>query len=290
MTGSSSQKQIDDYIGSKLDAIRANYRATGDAETSLLAAESLIKDFDGVPAAKGSVQLAKALTFVCDLRLSNASSIADLEVVKSNAEKGIEILYSSDNKSPMVVQSLASANLYLAVALKAGNRKDDAFDTIKRAKSEMRRFFDTNYIEEVLLTRQEILMQEEESGFSKLLDLVPDYIDKVPHEAYASIKRVFEFALNRNQASLAGNLLPALNETFRISSSRLGPLAKISYQKNLGHYYLCVGELNSAERILDVALRQAIALGYHGQAKQISALLEKVRDGGVGSLGTFKID
>ena len=146
-------EQVERYISEKFDVIRANYRATGDAETSLLAVKSLVNDFCGVPAARSSVQLAKLITFVCDLHLSRAESIDDLEVVRNQAERSVQILLSSTEKGKRITQVLTSANLYFTVALKAQSKKDDTFEILKRAKFDLRRYFDTNFVDEILLTR-----------------------------------------------------------------------------------------------------------------------------------------
>lgn len=282
--------QVEQLIHERLGIIRRNYRSTGDVETSLMAAEALLATLGGASANRSSIQRAKLILFVCDLRLSRANSIADLDVVRCDAERASEILLSSTGEGEQAKKALAMASLYASVALKAQSKKDDAFRVLARAKSDLRRYFDTNFVDEILLTRQETLMREEESGFANLLQDVPIYLEAEPVEAYASTKRVFEFALNNSKISLAKNLLPLLNATFRQSAPELRPLAKISYQKNVGQFLLLTGGRSRASRLLRQAEAIAASLGFNGQVKQIRALLSEFESGGHGRLGEFRVD
>ena len=278
----SNLEQIENYIAVQLKILRQNYRSTGDSQTALLVADSISSRFTNIPAARASYQLAKLYSFVCDLRLAHASSIKDLEVVKISAEKSLSLLYASPDKSLRAIQSISSASLYLSVALKAGGKIDESFRSIDQAKKDLRKFFGANRLDE-------IVMRQESSGFAELLEGIPGYLDGSPDEAYASTKRVFEYALNCRLLPLAENLLPFLKETYRISADKLSPVARISFQKNVGHFYLIAGERDAAGRVLKVALNQAVSLGFKGQELQISRLLDEIRDGKGLGLNPFKL-
>ena len=281
--------QIEEYIGKQLKNLRRNYRSTGDSGTALIAADAIVLRFEGMPAARASQQLAKLYSFVCDLRLAHVSSFEDLEAVRESAEKSLSLLYASPEKSPRAIQSIASASLYLAVALKAGGKIDESFRSIDQAKKDLKRFFDTNLLDEVSLSRQEVLMRQESSGFSKLLEGIPGYLDHSPDEAYASTKRVFEYALNHGLMFLAEELFPLLRETYRLSADKLSPVARISFQKNVGHFYIISGKPEAAVRVLKAALSQAVSLGFKGQELQISGLLNEMMHGRGPVLDPFRL-
>lgn len=253
----------------------------------MIAAEAIAKRFCEIPVALNSLHLGKLFTFICDIKLSHAKTFSDLDIVRETAEKSLDILIRSPEKSNRTLQSLMSANLYLAVALKAQDKKEDAFRVTYRAKRDLRKHFDADYLDEILITRQEILMKEDNKEFSKLLDMVPRYLDVSPHEAYASVKRVFERCLNLGWINQAEKLLPVMTESFRHSADKLSPLAKVSFQKNLGHFYLMNGEKKRAKRMLSRAYYQANFLGFHGQKTQISNLLIELDGNKMPTLQSF---
>lgn len=281
--------QLDQYICEKLNLLRSNYKQTGDAGTVLLAAEALVSKFHGVPGSLSSYHLGKLLTFVSDLKLSRASTISELYVVQRTAERTIEILRSSVGNQGNLIQAISSASLYLAVALKAQRKYDESFRILRQAKLELRQYYDTNYLDEILLTRQETLQRQSQIDFINLLDNVPQYINSSPHEAYASLKRVLEYCLNHGHMRLARDILPLFMETYRLAAEKLSLLSKISFQKNMGHFFILDGQKKKANKILNNALFYARSLGYKGQAMQIEMLISEIECGNHAFLIPFVI-
>lgn len=286
MTNKLDEKNL---IIEKIEKVRSNYQHTGDASTALLAAEALCFELEVTTGLNRSLEFARLYTFVCDLRLSLATNIEDLRAVSKAAENSIQILQSMPGVGSESIQALASANLYLAVAQKASSDNDESLRTLKIAKRDLRKFFSSTYVDEVMLTRQEALLYQEERLFKEILDEVPKYIVSHPHEAYASSKRVFEYCLNNGKIRLAKALVPLLKETYRQAAHRLPKIAKISFIKNLGHYHLQEGDLARATKYLTLALNASKEMGFVGQMKQINALLNNVGNIEHAFLETFKL-
>lgn len=280
---------IDSYVGNSLDAIKANYRSTGDVEIALLSVCGLIANVETLKSSNRSYKYCKLLTFYCDLKLATASSSADLEHIKNTAEKALDVVSRSSNEDKVIMNALASGYLYLSVALKANRDPDESLRVLNRAKKDLRKHFDPSYVDEILLTRQEILIRQDDRGFGELIDRLPSYIDSSPVEAYASIKRVLERCLNLGALKDAENLMPVFKEIFRMASPELGLLAKISFQKNLGHYLLLQNSTKKARRVLQRALRDSISAGFVGQSRQIHSLLSEIDGGTNPELPTFII-
>ncbi len=279
-----ARKQVDDLRR----GIKDGYDATGDYNTALIAIQAILGGASEKAKRELAFELGRLRTLECNIRLSSARNISDLKLVVEKAQDALDLLGVSGEARGNLVAALSSATLYLAVALKASGQSDSAIDVIVRAKRDLRRHFDTNYHDEILLEHQEVLIRQESKLFANLFDNVFSYIEDDPVEAYASVKRVFEAFLNKGMQSAARELLPLFKFLFRHVSGRLGTVARVSFQKNIGHYFLIENNRSAAKRVLERALQQAEAHGFSGQAIQIRSLLVDLNDGQDIILPTYK--
>lgn len=141
----------------------------------------------------------------------------------------------------------------------------------------------------VPLYRQDMMMQQTTRAHLHLASTAAAYREAKPIEYYRSIKRVFEFLLNRGAVRHADSIYVEYRRAFLAVCNELPPLSHISFLKNIGQYLMAKGEMATAARVMERALAEARARHLNGQVRQIVAMLAAARGGNMGHLATFEV-
>jgi len=187
---------------------------------------------------------------------------------------------------------LSESILIAGVALKVIGEFDDSIDYLRGKAKEWR----LDSIASVALTRQEVMMFQDENRHLLLLHEAADYQAARPREYYRTLKRTTELLLNRRRIRLADELAPELGRAFAIAKSELSVLARLSFMRDISQLFAVRGDRYRAQRLLKLCLRVAERSRYAGQVRQIRGLLAALRDDsttprmetfrvGVGSVG-----
>lgn len=272
-------RHVDEFLLPNVAHLRSAYRRTGDPRLTRLAATGLVAEVLAAPAALASFQTARLFALIAETHMDEGRDVSGLEDGLVALSRAKEILGRVDHVSDEVYKARITYALHEGVLKKALGHYDDSISGMRQEKDWLLSRKGVSPVEVVMLDRQEILMQQEASGFRGLLDAAPGYATVKPIEYYATVRRVFEFCLNKQLMANARQLFPEFRRAFRSVAAQLPMLSHVSFAKNVGQFALLIGRVPEAERILSRALHWSKVLHLHGQERQITSLLENLRDG-----------
>ncbi|MEJ0011271.1 MAG: hypothetical protein WDM94_01330 [Bauldia sp.] len=281
---------IDVYLFRRLRYLEARYLESGRPQLLLWAAESFYKDLRQIPACRSSFQYAMLLAFMTRMLVSQGGNIPALEQAETYAEEATDILNRHGIVSQEVIALHASLALHLGVIRKALGRFDDSILGMRAARKTLSAGLGAEEVELVMLRRQEVIMQQEVLGHRMLIEEAGAYASSRPMEYFSTIKRVFEFAMNKRMHSDARQIFPVFRSAFGAVARRLPALSHVSFAKNVGQFLSVRGESAKAMLILDQATSHARALGLIGQERQLQVLRDDVISGKKRGLPTFRVD
>ena len=236
-----------------------------------------------------SFEIAKLLSIQSQMLLAIGASKELLDQALNYINESIEICYKINEFTLDINKELVKSTLILAVVLKALGDYDAAFKTISENSSILLNKRGISKLELIPLQRQEIMMTQSDAGHKKLLSEVINYKDLAPVEYYSTLKRVFEFSMNKNMYDVAEKLIPLLKDSFKLIKNELPILSHISFLKNIAMYYLTTNEFEYGVSLLEALLIKSSDLSMIGQVNQIKALLEQHKDGKRIDLMTYKL-
>lgn len=182
------------------------------------------------------------------------------------------------------MELLSEAILISAVCLKAIGLFDECIEYL-RGEAATR---ELSQIEGVPLTRQEVMMSEDEKRHLALAADSPSYRALRPREYFRTLKRVFEALLRAGHVRAAAELAPEYARAFENACTYLSASARISFYKNIGQLLAARGETYRAMRLLDLCLQASELAGLNGQRRQLLHLLQDVTNGRPAVLETFR--
>ncbi len=236
-----------------------------------------------------SIEIAKVLSIQSQMLLAIGASRELLSQALTFINETIDICYRINEFNLEINKELVKGTLILAVILKALGNYDESFKEINKNSSLLLNKRGIAKLELIPLQRQEIMMTQSDVGHKKLLSEVSIYKDLEPVEYYSTLKRVFEFSMNKNMYEVAGKLIPSLKESFHNVRNKLPILSHVSFVKNIAMYYLTTKESEYGVALLEALLLKANDMSMIGQVNQIESLLQQYRDGGAINLKTFKL-
>lgn len=179
---------------------------------------------------------------------------------------------------------LAEQFLNAAVAIKAVGE----IETSIEACAEASKYLDSVQVS-IPLLRQWALMEQDRSLMDRILDLSLSEKGVSPKERYRSIKRAFEFSLNRRDRAASEPLLRQTLTEFAKAGNELDYISLVSLWKNIGQYVALQGDAVRALRILAATHQLAEEAGFSGQTRQIQGLVLKINDGQAPQLDSYRL-
>ncbi len=280
---------LDEFVFPRVRYLKRLYLENGNAYLSLCAASHLQSVLRQVPSAQESFNYAMLLSFMAKMLIALGSDRNRLEEAAGLVDEAEEIVHRVGTMSDELIQSLASLSLYRTVIQKALGNFDDAILNLRRARGELATRFAAHPIELTMLDRQEVIMLGYDSAYRHLIERASDYANELPVEYYSTIKRVFEYTLNKGDINSATTIAGEFKRAFRRVASRMPPLSHVSFAKNMGQFYLLSRKRERAQDVLDAALDNAVRLHLFGQQRQISWLIDDIGNSRGRGLITFRV-
>jgi len=276
-------EEAESLLSRHVDFLDRVWYAHGDAAMVLLAVSSLSAQVEDRVSA--CLPLARLYLLEAETSIASASHPDQVLHALARAEQAQNVLATLD-LSTSSFELLSESMLVAGVALKAVGRSDDSIDYLRSKVRDWR----LNSLQSVALTRQEVMMFQDENRHLLLLHDASAYRELRPREYFRTVKRTTELLLNRRRLALADALTSELGNAFVAVRSELSVLARVSFMRDLAQLYAARGEQYRAQRLLLLCLRVAQRSHYPGQVRQIRGLLAEL-DGGatVPRLETFRV-
>lgn len=281
-------ERVDQILQAHVKPLEQVYDTEGHAELVLTVVTSLLDQLQPL-AARASFQVARLHALYASLLLAVGESPEDAYAALASAHQAVDIARRTEQRRGRLYTTfIAEQQLKAAVALKALDEKDESLRQLRKDHRELQRQGSAKA--GVRLERQVALIHQEDILFRQLLSEVAAYRSTQKGEYYRTLKRVFEFRLNRRRVREAEAILSALLEAWlALPSNQKTVIEEVSFEKNLGQYFALTGQTQRAKVMLADALGLASRAGLSGQARQLIALLSALRDGRAPRLPSFQL-
>ena len=284
-------RALDAFLTRERAWLRAEYRRTGNPRLIALAGLSVLRAVKDFPSCRLSLGYARLCSLVASMLIASASSIADIRQASEQLDKALSVISELDLSKSSPREAYVGAVLLAGVARKAVGQFDEAISFLRRSKAQLLRAGSTSVVEMVPLVRQEVIMQQDDAGHRMLASQALLYRNTHPLEYYGSVKRVFEYVLNRGRLREAEQLYPEMRRSYLRVSRRVDPVGQVSFLKNIGQLEIERGNVERASRILGRAHIHAQQTMLWGQARQIQYMLDRIVNAIQGGrLITFRIE
>jgi tetratricopeptide (TPR) repeat protein len=220
--------------------------------------------------------------------IAQGRDILTLTTALDTVEKALSILDKVPVRDEEIAKAYVEFTLYRAIALKALGEFDEALGEVRSTAQRLRFQQEMSYLELIMLHRQEVMMLQDAKQYQKLAENSQQYANAKPVEYYGTIKRVFEFAMNRDLPD-AAKIFPEFRRSYGAARQKLPLLSHVSFTKNVGQFLGQHGRPAAALKVLDAAKSAADRLNRYGQKRQIDALMDDVRQNTKNGLKTFSV-
>ena len=280
--------EADDFLLPILHELRARYRSSANAASIISEGLQKLDAARRLNGAEVAIGIAAMESFLADVLISTAQSSTELQEALILSSRALVRIEGAEHRSEKVKCLAVHTALLNGIAYKASGDRDEAFSVIERHSFRLAARLDIDWVQAIPLRRQLVLMSQSDIEFSELAQEAISYRIARPAEYYASLKRFFEYLLNRKKADLARAAFPAVRDAFVKAAPSMTPLAHVSFLKNAGQYLLLDGYPKKGVAILHQALRAAAQFNMHGQVRQINRLLNEA-NGGNPILEAFRV-
>jgi hypothetical protein len=283
----SSPMERERRLGQLDDRLELSFHRSGDARNALRRSAEARSLLEGV-ADDSSSAFARLLNFEARMALAAGDKEA-VDRSRPNLHVARSILERQRFDTVETIRLYVDTVLNESVSLKAVGAFDESLILLRDAQNDavLRRV--RSELDIMPLYRQEVMMIGTRIAHQNLAQKASPHRSQDALDYFGSVKRVFEYALNRGDIRSAKRLFAVLVSCFEIVRSQLTPLARVSFLKNGGQLAASLGEQRVAERRLEVASHHAARLGLRGQEAQILLMLEAVRGGDRPQLPTFRL-
>lgn len=282
--------EIDAFLLPEIRQLKSEYLKIGNPYLLYLAYRSLSGLVSTFIGSRASIQYARLQLMMAEMLLAQGKDSPSLNLAIFYSELAIETLKNVESISDNLIQTMAYSALMLGVAKKALGHYDDSLKNMRSIATYLTRKRSASKLDLIPLSRQEIIMQQTDKGHVQLLGDAIQYKMFKPCEYYSSLKRVFEYLLNKGRVNEAGQLFPELKRAFLFIKHQLAPISVISYLKNVGQYSLVIGDSGAASKLYETALSEARRLNLYGQVRQLTQLIQELKTGrSQSNLVTFKV-
>jgi len=282
------KSEADELAKPALQLLRTQYRTSPNVQIVYAEGIQILERATRLNGADNAFYVAALESFLADILLALAPDASAINNARNLSDTALLRIESTESPKTNVTEVATHTALLNAIASKAMGDRDSAFRSLETNETRLARFLDMTWVDLVSLRRQRVLMLQRKEDFIQLANDAPRYRNSHPAEYYASLKRFFEYLLNQRYIDLARQSFPALQLAYERTSSELPLVAKVSFLKNTGHYLILEGSPRKGMSVLTQAMSAAVQFNLHGQARQISQLIQEAPIG-MPLLHTFRI-
>lgn len=281
-------RAIDTFLMPEIRWLKEEYRQTGNPRLIYLAGSSYIHLLEPLPSTRSSFQYARLQSLLGDMLIAQGDSSETLYVAVQHIETALETMARVGTISEETLREHIRCALLLGVARKALGEFDESLLIMRKLSKVFLDIASATEIDLTPLRRQEIMMHQTTDGHRQLAEEAVRYRTLRPLEYYRSIKRVFEFVMNKGGASEAEQIYPEFRRAFANVSNRADCLDHVSFAKNVGQFLITQGQFKAATVVLNRSLEESRRLNLYGQVRQIETLVQELESGNSrGKLITF---
>lgn len=267
--------EIDSFLKERLAVLRNHHRSGVAPRLVSHAGEVILNNVSGVPGFNSSLEAAQLQVFLADVLLSSALTKQTLIHAQSYVLSAKETIARGSRITQKTLNLYVHGSLIDSVAHKASGNIDAAMNALESSSKFALSEFDANSMDLIPLHRQRVLMLQKKDAFYELALRSRAYRNTNPAEYYATVKRVFEFLLNHHQIDDADRIFKEFRLAYAQAAELLPLIAKVSFIKNLGHYFSLHGLHKRATTLYVNALYVAEKMQFLGQRGQLIALLHE---------------
>lgn len=283
-------QEIDIFLMREIYWLRKFYIQTGHPRIIYFAGSKLADIVAPIPGCNCSFQFSQLQALLAEMILAQGQDANSLHVAVNHLEFAFEILNRVQVMSSDVLRAHINNALLLGIARKAFGEMDDSFNGIQKTVQYLKWEKSATELDLIPLHRQETIMRQTVDGHKQLADNAVKYIVHNPQEYYRSVKRVFEFLLNKGRLKEAELYYKEFNRAFAAIAHQAPAISQISFLKNVGQFFMAKGKAKDAASIFKRVLFAASNLSLQGQARQVKLLLQELEAGNKqAELITFKI-
>lgn len=271
------------FLEKHVNFIEHAWHVSGNASLVLFAASSLGTAVEG----RIGPCLALARLYVVEAEALVAAARPEMILrARARAESAQEILLGLHPQA-YSFELLSESMLIAAVTFKALGEFDNTIEYLRNKASDHR----LNEVQAVALTRQEVMMFQDEDRHILLLSNAREYQISRPREYFRTLKRTVELLLNNGRLALADALAPEMGRAFVFASHDLSVLGRISFLRDLAQLYAARGDRYRALRLLSACLKIAERSSYEGQIRQLQMFSSALTSDKAGTprLETFRV-
>lgn len=283
-------RAIDIFLMPEIRWLKEEYRQTGNPRLIYLAGSSYIHLLKPLPSTRFSFQYARLQSLLGDMLIAQGDSPETLYVAVQHIETALETMDRVGTVNEETLREHVWSVLLLGVARKALGEFDESLSIMRKLSKVFIDIASATEIDLIPLRRQEIIMHQTIAGHRQLAEEAVRYRTLRPLEYYRSLKRVFEYVMNKGGVSETEQIYPEFRRAFANVSNRIDCLSHISFAKNVGQFLITRGQPETAAIVLNRSLEESRRLNLYGQVRQIETLMQELDSGtSRGTLVTFTV-
>ena len=270
---------VDRFLLPQVQSLKREYQHIGDPHILYLAAQGLAATMRPVRPVERSFQYARLLSFLGEMLIAQGRDSRTLSVAADHLDRALDVLRNVSGVNSEVLRAHVQVELLAGIVHKALGDRDVSFRRIERAKRTITHGLGGSPVDVIPLTRQEVIMAQTVEGHRSLLENAYRYREVRPKEHYRSIKRAFEFSLNRGHRRDIETVVGEFIISFDRIADDVSPISSVSFHKNIGQYLILTGRIEDAVYLLTRTRSFAVAGNLIGQVRQIDRLISEARGG-----------
>ena len=278
-----TQEDFDSLVSWYVQDKKKEYKQFGNSDSIVDSIDLLFRIGSDLAQADSSPNWGLLHKLKARLILESSGSTNRLELASTHIQKAIDHLSLAPHND-----SLVSSHLIRAVVYKVKGEREEAFYSLRKSKQ----YLTSKEISSeklIMLDRQEQMMLQSTLSHEHMFRQAIAVRENDPIEFYGSIKRVFEFYMNREFHDERRKLYPILVISFNNVRGKLPLISRVSFMKIVGQHLILDGQRSKGLKVLTVALRKAIEHGFYGQVNQLQRLYDDAHSGSKLELVTLQV-
>jgi len=282
-------RKIDAFLFPWVRHLKDEYKRTGNPVIIYQIGSSVSDKIVLLQCCHYSFQFSQLQGLLAEMLLAHGKDASSLRTAVCCLETAIETAQRVGVINDKIVRAHVFYALLLGIARKALGHFDESLKGMRNTAKDLVCKSAATDIDLISLRRQEIMMHQTVAGHEQLAEEAIQYAALQPLEYYRSLKRAFEFFLNQGAQQNSEQIYPEFKRAFAAISQKTALISRISFMKNIGQYYMTIGEAKVAADVFDRTLLIASQLNLRGQVRQVKRLMQEIEsDNNKGKLVTFR--
>lgn len=239
-------REIDRFLLPQIRQLKDEYQRGGNPHIIYMAGSAVGAIVTSIPSYLHSFQFSRLQALLAEMLIAQGSDAASLHVAEQHLNLALDIIHRVHAVCDDIVRAHVSFALLLSVARKALGKFDDSLEGLGATARYLTQKRSLTELDLIPLRRQEIMMHQTVAGHQQLAEDAMQYRTLRPREYYRSLKRVFEFLLNRGGLREAKQIYPEFKKAFAAIAQQVTPISHVSFLKNVGQYHMARSEAKAA--------------------------------------------